>query len=195
MLDLGAGTGNLALKLMAGRTSRLVVAVEKNRAMLEHLRLRCGQYVREDDDGPGIIIRKQDVARLYGLRDDYFDYALLNNVLYSVDDAEACLRAVHRVLKPGGEVRISGPHRGSDPDRLFAQIRKELRAAGKYEKLQATFEDAYQINKFRLRHLLHRWSVEEQCDLVTGNGLFEIVSVTQDIYAGQSVLITARKAG
>jgi SAM-dependent methyltransferase len=195
VLDLGAGTGNLALKLMAGRTSRLVMAVEKNRTMLEHLRLRCGQYLRDDDDGPGIVVRKQDVARLHGLREDYFDYALLNNVLYAVEDAKNCLRSVHRVLKPGGEIRISGPHRDSDPDRLFAQIRKELVTAGAFERLEVAFEDAYHINKFRLRHLLHRWTVEDMLALLTDQGLFEVLNVSREVYAGQSVLITARKVG
>ncbi len=193
VLDLGAGTGNLTLKLMSGQSQRLVVALEKNRAMLEHLRSRCRQFLRDDEDGPGILVRRQDVTRLYGLRDNYFDVVILNNVLYAIDDAESCLRSVHRVLKPGGEVRISGPHRGSSPDRLFAQIRDELVRRGKFEQLKTDFDYVYQLNKFRLQHLLYRWDIEQMTELVKMDGLFDVETVDGSVYGGQSVMITARK--
>ena len=100
---------------------------------------------------------------------------------------------MHRVLKPGGEVRISGPHRGSSPDRLFAQIRDELVKRGKFEQLKTDFDYVYQLNKFRLQHLLYRWDIEQMTEPVKMDGLFDVETVDGSVYGGQSVMITARK--
>jgi ubiquinone/menaquinone biosynthesis C-methylase UbiE len=65
---------------------------------------------------------------LYGLSDGFFDYVILNNVLYSLEDAAvgACLSEVNRVLKPGGEVRISGPQKSTKLSKVLEQIKKDL---------------------------------------------------------------------
>jgi ubiquinone/menaquinone biosynthesis C-methylase UbiE len=192
ILDLGAGTGNLALKLMAGANRRLVVALEKNRTMLNRLQARCGAFIRDDDLEPGIIARRQDALNLHGLDTDYFDTVVLNNVLYSIENADDCLKAVRRILKPGGDVRISGPKQDSNPDKLFAQIRKELEEAGKFEQLRDDFLHVYEINRFRLRRMLHRWETSDVARLLENAG-FSVTESSEEVYAGQSMLVSAIK--
>jgi ubiquinone/menaquinone biosynthesis C-methylase UbiE len=193
ILDLGAGTGNLALKLMAGANRRLVIALEKNRTMLNRLQARCGAFIRDDDLEPGIIARRQDALNLHGLDADYFDTVVLNNVLYAVENAEDCLKAVRRVLKPGGDVRISGPKKDSNPDILFAQIRKELEEAGRFEQLRDDFLHVYEINRYRLRRMLHRWETSDMVRLLESAG-FSVTEASEEIYAGQSMLVSAVKS-
>jgi 2-polyprenyl-3-methyl-5-hydroxy-6-metoxy-1,4-benzoquinol methylase len=101
VLDLGAGTGNLTLELAVPSQRRTVVAMDNNQAMLEVLKSKCGPLVRDDDKGPGVMVVKQDINSLYGLKDNDFDVTILNNVLYSIEDPLACLKEAHRVLKPG----------------------------------------------------------------------------------------------
>jgi hypothetical protein len=55
ILDLGAGTGNFALRLMTTGRDRAIVAVENNRHMLEMLRAKCQKFLRTDPSAVGIF--------------------------------------------------------------------------------------------------------------------------------------------
>ncbi len=59
---------------------------------------------------------------LYGLDESFFDVVIGNNVIYAVQDVPPCLGEAYRVLEPNGELRISGPHKQSSPNRLFSRI-------------------------------------------------------------------------
>jgi ubiquinone/menaquinone biosynthesis C-methylase UbiE len=192
ILDLGAGTGNLSKKLIAAGRDRVIFAAENNRMMLKLLRSKCERFLRKDPDGGGVIAFKQDITSLYGLDDAYFDFVLLNNVLYAVQDADACLAEAYRVLKPGGELRLSGPRKDSNLDVLFACIEKELKEAGKFEELEADFRHVQSINKQRLSSMLYRWTTDEVEELL-GKAGFKVFYVSKDAYAGQSMLICAAK--
>ena len=192
VLDLGAGTGNLSLRLMDRLSNRTVFALDNNRVMLEFLRDKCREVLREDELGPGVVAIKQDVTSLFGLPDSYFDCVIANNVFYALPDPEASLEAVFRVLKPGGELRASGPKYNTDLEILFKRIHKDLDASGKLSEYREDFERVEQINKLRLGTLLHKWSVDDFCGLVKKFG-FKIKHSSEDVYAGQSMLIVAEK--
>ena len=193
VLDLGAGTGNVTERLMQDAPEREVIAVENNRVMLELLRGKCRHYLKNGEDGPGVVAIKQDITSLYGLDDDYFDHVILNNVLYAVPDADSCLQEVHRVLKPGGEIRLSGPRKDSQVDVLFERIGSDLESAGAFAELEPDFAHVLQINELRLKPLLHRWTTADMKAKLLKAGFSEIVFATEDAYAGQSMLISARK--
>ena len=192
VLDLGAGTGNLTKKLITAGRDRVIFAAENNRMMLKFLRTKCERFLRKDPDGGGVIAFKQDITSLYGLADDYFDFVLLNNVLYAVQDADACLAEAFRVLKPGGELRLSGPRKDSKLDVLFGRIEKDLKEAGKFQELEADFRHVLDINRQRLSPMLYRWSTDDVKGLLTAAG-FKITYASDDAYAGQSMLICAAK--
>lgn len=197
VLDLGAGTGNIALRLVESSDRRSVVAVDKNRFMLGALRLKCQPYLRTDRGQPGVLALKQDITNLYGLPDDYFDVAVLNNVLYSVSAPEKCLREVLRVLKPGGEIRLSGPKKDTDLAKLFVRIKSDIEAAGRWQELADDFARMEDINRSRLSRWLYRWTPSEVEALLRDCGFGGDVQgriwSNADAYAGQGMVLRAFK--
>jgi ubiquinone/menaquinone biosynthesis C-methylase UbiE len=192
VLDLGAGTGNITKELADPSRQRLIFALENNRAMLDVLQSKCKPYLRRDDAGPGVLAIKQDVGSLFGLRDDYFDFALLNNVAYSLDDPQACLRGVRRVLKPGGEVRVSGPQKKTNLDRLFRQIRRDLEAKTLFDGYTEDYERVERINYYSLGPMLYRWTMSDVEQMLVDAGFPEIIWRTDKAYAGQAMIVCAR---
>lgn len=194
VLDLGAGTGNLALSLVNDpATPRLVYAVENNDAMLGALRSKCLGYLRNDDKGNGIIAIQQDVTSLLGLPSNYFDFVIMNNVLYAVGQPADCLVEAHRVLKPEGEIRISGPKENSDIGKLFKRIRKDLKENNKFEEFEQEFLRAQWFNTYMLSSMFKSWNVSRVVDLVEQAGFGEVGYTTDRAYAGQALIVAARK--
>ena len=194
VLDLGAGTGNISLKLVQDpNIPRTVYAIEKNDAMYDSLRYKCADYIRNDADGPGVITVNRNIESLVGLHSDYFDCAILNNVLYAVDSPKDCLREVWRVLRVGGEVRISGPKRNSNLNRLFRRIRVDLKVQGKEKELASDVIRAEWINHHLLAPMFKHWDLDILRQLVLDSGFSTIVYETERAYAGQAMIIAARK--
>jgi ubiquinone/menaquinone biosynthesis C-methylase UbiE len=193
ILDLGAGTGNFAERLITKGPGRVIVAVENNRLMLELLRGKCQKYLRTDPSEGGIFPIKQDITSLFGLEDNEFDFVTLNNVLYAVQDAESCLKECCRVLKPGGELRLSGPRQDTNLKLLFDRIGADLKETGKFEELQADYYQAYQINELKLRPMLYRWTTKEIEEMLLKAGFKAIIHSSEDVYAGQSMFVCAVK--
>ncbi len=191
--DLGAGTGNVTRQLLEEDPTRFVVAIDNNRIMLSALRAKCRQYLRNDDLGPGVIPVKQDVCLLRGIPDGYFDSIIMNNVLYSVANPELALREANRVLRKGGDLRISGPKKNTSIQRLMKRIQRELRRSGKWESLRAAYEHVDDINRHRLAGRLYRWEVGDVENMIREAGLSEIITKTDRAYGGQGMIVCARK--
>jgi ubiquinone/menaquinone biosynthesis C-methylase UbiE len=156
ILDLGAGTGNFAEGPIRTGRDRVIFAVENNRLMLELLKGKCQKFLRTAPSEGGVIPIKQDITSLFGLEDNYFDFVTFNNVLYAVQDADSCLAECCRVLKAGGELRLSGPRQDTNLKVLFDRIAMDLKEDGKFEELQADYYQAYQINELKLGPMLYR---------------------------------------
>src|SRR5262249_52535919 len=90
VLDVGAGTGNIASRLNNGQ--RLVICIENNRTMFTLLQAKCRSALRRDDAGPGVITLKQDIASMRGLPRGYFDVIIANNVFYSLPDPDEAMK-------------------------------------------------------------------------------------------------------
>lgn len=194
VLDLGAGTGNLAIKLAEPTKRRTVVAMDNSRAMLEILKFKSGGLLREDDKGPGIVTIQQDVNSLYGLKDNNFDVVVMNNVLYAVEDPLECFKEIHRVLKPQGEVRISGPRSDSDVKILFEEIKKSLKKKkGGFKIHKMDYETVRYINTIQLKKYLYKHSIDEVEKILKDAGFSKISHKSEDIYANQNMLIAAIK--
>jgi SAM-dependent methyltransferase len=194
ILDLGAGTGNLARRLAEQQRGHVIFALENNRTMLDLLREKCAGYLRDDDERPGVLAVKQDVNTLFGLPDESFDCAILNNVAYTLDDPIPCFRQVRAALKPGGEIRVSGPQKKTRLDRLFARIEADLKKSEKLESLRADFDEVWQVNHVILRPNLFRWTVVQMKDMLMQAGFREIVYATETAYSGEAMLVAARKS-
>ena len=125
--DIGAGTGYFALPI--ARVVARVYAVDMQPEMLEMLRSRIGALPIETVTGE---------ATKTMLNDASVDVALLANVWHELDDHDAALAELSRVLRPGGRVAIldwrpdTDPENGPPPDHRIApeKIEARLRANG-----------------------------------------------------------------
>lgn len=192
VLDLGAGTGNVSAKLMGDE--RTVFAIENNPMMLQMLKGKCAAQLRFDSETPGVIPVRQDISSLFGIPTGYFHYAVLNNVLYSIDDPLPCLKATYDCLCPGGEVRVSGPHLQTEVEPLLDRIKDELEhGPGLTGKIKDDYEKVDYINRFFLKPRLRRWSPDKLQEIIKNAGFSEITQVIDDAYAGQAMIISAKK--
>ncbi len=194
VLDLGAGTGNLAQMLVDGEQNRRsVCAIENNTTMLNLLRDNCKDSLTRELGRPGIFPIKQDATCLFGLPNEYFEYVLMNNVLYTLDNPDACLEEVHRVLQPGGEVRISGPKKNTKLQRLFKTIRSDLNKAGRWADVRDDYDRVEQINKHLLGKSLFKWDISDVETMLQKTGFSTDGYATSKAYAGQAMIVFARK--
>jgi ubiquinone/menaquinone biosynthesis C-methylase UbiE len=197
VLEIGAGTGNITERLAEPSQHRRVVAIDNNPVMLGLLRQKCERYLSPSANAPGVIPIKQDASSLFGLGDDYFDYVIDNNFLYSLDQesVKSCLREVLRVLRPGGELRLSEPQRKTDVLKVLDRIERDLKRNGSYGRVQREYLKLRQINELQLAPLLNRWDLAEMETLLVDEiGFADITYAADDVYAGQSILVCARKA-
>ena len=193
ILDLGAGTGNVALLLAKQQRGHVIFALENNRTMLDMLRIKCEPYLRVDDNGAGILPIKQDVNSLFGIPQGSFHQAILNNVAYTLEDPLPCFRQVHKALMPNGEIRVSGPQKKTKLTPLFARIEADLKTAGQWETLGGDFDRVWEINRNVLSSSLYRWTIDGMAELLRTAGFSKITYKTDSAYAGQALIIVARK--
>jgi ubiquinone/menaquinone biosynthesis C-methylase UbiE len=195
VLDLGAGTGNVSQRLAEESGSdRMVVALENNAHMLNALTAKCKAFLRTDNQRPVVLAIKQDITSLFGLPDGYFDAAILNNVLYSVDNPIGCLKEVCRVLKPNGHVRISGPKKNTNLPALFRRIQKDLKRAGRFGELKSEFDHVKFINEYMLAPMLFQWAAHDVEGMLREAGFEGQIHSTEQAYAGQAMVLAANKS-
>jgi hypothetical protein len=65
------------------------------------------------------------------------------------------------VLKPGGELRLSGPRKDTNSELLFSRIASELKEGSTFPQLEPDYMQVLQINELKLRPMLYRWSTKE----------------------------------
>ena len=185
--DLGAGTGNATLKLLERHSSRQVWAIESNEMMLQYLKQKVGAHLGR------LTAIKDDVVRLGALRyqNDYFDAAIMINVLYAVQDPLECLRQACRILKPGGMLVLSTPHRDTDVKKVLKKLRDVLQSKGLFESLAEEFETAKLVHE-KMDNLIHRNTKEEIRRYIQEAGL-EIRDWRDSEYADAVVVVKAVK--
>lgn len=101
ILDMGSGTGTVALAAAARWPAARVIAADPAAAMLEVARRRA--EAARLPAAPGISYLVAEAARL-PLPDESVDVVLSSFVLQLVPDRGAALREALRVLRPGGRL-------------------------------------------------------------------------------------------
>ena len=191
VLDLGAGTGNSTKRLLG--LNKKVLAVDSNDAMLNILRNKCSDYLTGglDQERP-LNVLKQNCENLAAIESDQFDVVLLVNVLYTLMNPEACLKEAFRVLKSGGEVRISGPKKDTNLETLFSSFKSELK--DQFESLRDDYNRVYELHKREImKKNLHRFDIDDIRVMLKKVGFEAISYLKEDAYAGQAMIIFAKK--
>lgn len=105
VLDLGAGTGESFQHLPPAVTE--VIAVEPDPWMLRQAQRRVS-----DAEVPVWFVRA--ISEALPFPEGSFDTAIVALVLCTVDDLEAAVAELHRVLRPGGKLLVLEHVRASD---------------------------------------------------------------------------------
>jgi ubiquinone/menaquinone biosynthesis C-methylase UbiE len=184
VLDLGAGTGNMARRLLEG--GRDVWAVEKNIAMLDILRAKDFAVKAQDR----LKIVKSSVEHLEMLAaEEPFDAATAVNVLYAVDNVPACLASVSQVLKPGGALVLTTTDSKTELTPLLDDIRKQLNSD---RELIAHVDRVRELNfKLQAQGLTTRYTREQYVDWLKAAGF--AVDSDERAYVDAVLLIRAHK--
>lgn len=95
VLDVGSGTGSLALALAASRSCSEVVGIDPSAPYIEFARRRTSE--------PHVRFEVGDAMNL-PYEDKYFDKSLAQLVLNSIPDAQRAVMEMRRVTKAGGTV-------------------------------------------------------------------------------------------
>lgn len=104
VLDLGCGTGNVAVALLHKNETVMVDAVDWSRIMVKKL--------SEKVNSPQLIIRRRNAIRFLASTRRRYDVIVLNNVVYTIDDLGAFWRLISSRLKDDGRVIIANPDTG-----------------------------------------------------------------------------------
>jgi ubiquinone/menaquinone biosynthesis C-methylase UbiE len=169
VLDLGCGEG-LAARTLATRGAQ-VTGIDLSEQMISHAR-------RQETTSPlGIDFQVSDAQTLAGLADGAFAGVVANLSLNNVDDLDAAVGAVRRVLRPGGWLVFTiphpcfeTPHAGSatTPDGRAAQLvfgyfeerfwrstnPQGFRRAGNWHRMLATYLNALVNGGFVITQVL-----------------------------------------
>jgi SAM-dependent methyltransferase len=194
VMDLGCGTGNVTLALTNQIRNVLIVAVDNNPYMAAVFKRKMKDLLRPEAHGHGVYFMETGIDEsLHYVRSEGLSpgYAILNNVLFVLPDPLKTLTLIAGCLHPGGQIRLTGPHKSSDPGALFSAIRSDLEEAGKFDGLAVDFERIYQFNTHELGSFIHRFGLKDVEVLLHRAGFKKILHSTTDYYAGQSMLVCA----
>ena len=130
VLDLGAGTGTVALRLL--KLGKYVTAVDIGRAMLARL------YAKVDDVVVDKLTIIEDTAEnLPQLHDETFDGVNVLLAFFDMNDPEAALGEALRLLRRGGRLIVTEPRACFNVNQLMVFAEESLRAQGLFERLGA----------------------------------------------------------
>ena len=157
VLDLAGGTGDLAAKFsqLVGRTGEVVLS-DINESMLS-----LGRERLTDRGCSGNTVCALADAQYLPFADNYFDCITIGFGLRNITDKALALRAMHRVLKPGGKLLVLEFSKPIHPLLSSAYDLYSFKLLPAIGKLVANDEDSYRYLAESIR--MH----PDQCALKT----------------------------
>jgi ubiquinone/menaquinone biosynthesis C-methylase UbiE len=189
--DLGAGTGNVTIRLLSEHNARTVLAVEKNEAMLECLQRKLENYptsVRKR-----ALLYKGDIMTALGeQRSESLDACIMLNVLFALQNPAEVLTEVFRVLRHGAVLALSTSHKTTNIRFLFNSIKNDLTQQGIFSQdLEPIWLEAFYRN-MELETMICRDSKEQIHDYIVKAG-FAIEEYHENEYVNCVVVYKAIK--
>jgi ubiquinone/menaquinone biosynthesis C-methylase UbiE len=193
ILDAGAGTGNLATKIV--KEGAEVVGLDFSSEGLEILK-------RKLPNSQTII---HDLTKPLPFDDNYFDGLVSNNVIYAlpVENRSAVFKEFYRVLKSNGKIAISNVHKGFKPFKIYTA---HLSWSFKNNGIAKTIIDMFKlavptIKIFYYNYLIKKENKNNKYSFVESNEQktllknagFNNISYGRYVYAKQAILNTAIK--
>ena len=160
ILDIGAGTGNVTLKLL--HLGKQVTALDVNRAMLDRLFSKL-----DEKYSPQVTVIEDTAECMPYLADETFDGVNVLLAFFDMHDPVAALGEAERVLRPGGMLVITEPRSRFDVTQLMALAESDLRAKGLFEQMAADWarvESVAPLIRDRIRYTQSRNSIPSQRD-------------------------------
>lgn len=139
VLDLGCGTGNVTLPLLA--KGKYVAAVDRSAAMLELLREKLARL-----EHPNTSVYEQSAETLRFL-DGRFDGVTVLLALFAMEKPLRALHEAIRVLKPGGTICLTEPKESFCLAPLLEQAEVELRRGGLMDELAIHWKRVSAVNR------------------------------------------------
>ena len=187
ILDLGAGTGNVAAALAA--TGHDVTAIDLNRSMLERLQAKVSP------DGIGkISIYQHSGEQLEMWESESFDGVNILLVLFDMARPHQGLREAIRLLRPGGTLVITEPKSCFSMSDLLYRAEVSLKEQGLYQELHGDWQRVKRANRSidpTVRH--DRLWIEDIADILREQG-FDVAD-PRDSHFGNCATVVATKLG
>lgn len=169
VLDGGCAYGSGTLPLLA--KARIVCGCDPNTELIERARKNC----------PGVQFEICPLEQM-PYADESFDAITSTDVLEHVRDETTALNELYRVLKPGGRLIITTPHKGlfgfMDPDNYAWHLRTKF--PGLYRRLFRMKHGRDPAPKVGYESKHRHYSLDDLVALLKGsafNGHFEIEKV------------------
>jgi ubiquinone/menaquinone biosynthesis C-methylase UbiE len=141
VIDLGAGTGNLAEMLLTG-SQRRVTAVDSSRAMLARMRVKLGEHI-----GKKLLILEQNAESLGQLDNESLDGVSILLALFDMHEPIATLNEGIRILRPGGVLIVTEPKYCFRKEPILEHIEHRLKDAGIFSELEEDFKRVTNANR------------------------------------------------
>jgi ubiquinone/menaquinone biosynthesis C-methylase UbiE len=188
VLDVGAGTGNVSLPLVA--SGRRVTAVDISRPMLDRLRAKSAR-------GAGVLTIAEGDAQALALGDATFDGINALLTFYDMEDPRRALENAIRMLRAGGTLVVTEPKRTFDLQVILGEVERVLRSRSLRSALAEDWRRVRDANleldpsPGRKSPRTGRLFIEDLHALLLEQG-FE-AAAPRDSHLGQCATVVARK--
>ncbi len=186
ILDLGAGTGNVAIEL--ARLHRHVTAVDISPDMLKHLRLKARGLSPDR-----LVVLERNAETLHDLSDGSFHGVSILLALFDMQNPRRALEEALRVLSSGGLLVITEPKASFKLQPLLDFVEHFLRTEKLYDELETHWERVLAANRAINPEMRHNRLTNETIRDELENRGFRILDM-KDSHLGNCATVLARKS-